>query len=183
MKENFLFFPSLIIFSFFSSIENSLAVVPISHPNCIEVTEQKIINGPSLAPIFQNGQRVSMVHFNPECYRLQHEDIIVYKYPWRNHPLIKIIKGLPGDRLFLKPADKSKTKWCLVINHKIVKNSERVPYSIGLRGYHRLKRFEGVIPQGQYLILGNLPKGSLDSTAFGLIKEENILGIVSLENK
>ena len=41
------------------------------------------------------------------------------------------------------------------------------------------KDYQGVIPAGAFLILGNAPGGSLDSTQFGLVSQEDLEGKVT----
>jgi type IV secretory pathway protease TraF len=53
------------------------------------------------------------------------------------------------------------------------------------RGYRVLslyeKDYKGIIPEDAYLILGNLPQGSLDSSHFGLVGKKDILGKVRVK--
>jgi hypothetical protein len=53
------------------------------------------------------------------------------------------------------------------------------------QGYRLLslyeKDYKGIIPEDAYLILGNLPQGSLDSSHFGLVGKKDILGKVSVK--
>jgi len=39
-----------------------------------------------------------------------------------------------------------------------------------------LSLYEGIIPEGAYLIFGNLVTGTLDSTQYGLVSIEGIIG-------
>ena len=41
-----------------------------------------------------------------------------------------------------------------------------------------IKNYKGIIPARSYLILGNLPEGSVDSTRFGLIDQSALIGKV-----
>lgn len=38
--------------------------------------------------------------------------------------------------------------------------------------------FKGIIPENTYIILGNQPEGTLDSTRFGLVDKSGIIGKV-----
>jgi type IV secretory pathway protease TraF len=38
------------------------------------------------------------------------------------------------------------------------------------------KDYKGIIPQNTYLILGDQPSGSVDSSVFGLVDKSDILG-------
>ena len=86
---------------------------------------------------------------------------------------------MPGDQFRL--ADTG-SRWRILINGKILTNAQSVPYEISENGYSVLSLYErdyrGMIPPNDYLILGNLPTGSLDSSQFGLIDKSDILGRV-----
>jgi signal peptidase I len=107
--------------------------------------------------------------------------VILYSYAGSENPLIKIIKGIPGDKFKLEKIENTLT-WRILINNKPSKNSKDKEYIISERGYNMLSLYErdykGIIPQNAYLILGNQPGGSLDSTTFGLIDKTDILGKV-----
>jgi type IV secretory pathway protease TraF len=66
-----------------------------------------------------------------------------------------------------------------------LKNSQNQPYILDERGYRVLslyeKDYKGIIPEDAYLILGNLPQGSLDSSHFGLVGKKDILGKVRVK--
>ncbi|MFA5442008.1 MAG: S26 family signal peptidase [Candidatus Paceibacterota bacterium] len=72
----------------------------------------------------------------------------------------------------------------MIVNNKIVKNSEGKPYLISGNAYKMLslyeKDYKGVIPENAYLLLGNLIFGSLDSTHFGLIDKSGIVAKVEI---
>jgi signal peptidase I len=103
--------------------------------------------------------------------------LIVYSYGGNENLLIKIVKGLPGDKFSLQ---KTEGGWHILINGKVLKNSENKPYLLDERSYRMLSLYErdykGVIPENAYLILGNLVSGTLDSTSFGLVGKQDILG-------
>jgi len=63
-----------------------------------------------------------------------------------------------------------------------LKNSNNQDYCLSEQSHKMLALYEndykGVIPGDSYLILGNLPEGSLDSSRFGLISKLDISGKV-----
>jgi hypothetical protein len=114
---------------------------------------------------------------------------------------IKIAVGMPGDRFALQaaPRDPNVTfqpampiymagrfkpgppgEWNLLINGKIATNSQHSPYSFGYWRQKMLSLYvddnHGVIPPHSYLVLGDDPGGTIDSTKFGLVAETDIIG-------
>lgn len=152
----------------------------INYSDCITKTELLEVRGGSLAPLINQGEIIKLLHKYYNCRPLKREDIIAYNYAGNNAPLIKIVKGIEGDKFQLK---KSVTGcWNILINDKILKNSQKMPYCINEQGYRMLSLYEkdysGFIPKDAYLILGNQPDGSLDSTRFGLVSRKDLLGKV-----
>ncbi len=105
--------------------------------------------------------------------------MIIYSYAGNPDPIIKIVKGLPGDKFLLQ---KTGNGWNIIINDETIKNSQNQPYALDASGYRMLSLYErdykGIIPADAYLLLGNLASGSLDSSRFGLVGKQDILGKV-----
>ncbi len=146
---------------------------------CISKTEERIVRGNSLTGLIEPGQTVKILLKFYDCNEVKRGDVITYSYAGDKNPLIKIIKGVSGDKFELQ---KTENDWHILINGEIVRNSQNQPYVFGNGGYKMLSLYErdykGVIPENAYLILGNLASGSLDSTYFGLIDKSDILGKV-----
>jgi len=148
---------------------------------CITKTELLEVRGDSLAPLINHGETIKLLHGYYDCARVEREDIIAYRHAGNDVPIIKIVKGIQGDKFSLVKSPQS-AGWNILINEAIVKNSEGQPYLIGQAGYNMLslfvKDFKGIIPEGAYLILGNITAGSLDSTSFGLVHKSDFVGKV-----
>ena len=153
--------------------------------------EKRLVKGNSLTPILNPGDQVKILFNYYECSKIQagevdntfkvkRDDIIAYDFAGQpSEPIIKIIKAIPGDSFKLQRAG---SNWNILINNKILKNSQGQPYNLPEAKYKMLhlyeRDFNGLIPADTYLILGNLPSGSLDSTRFGLVHKNDILGKV-----
>jgi signal peptidase I len=145
--------------------------------NCISNVEERIVHGNSLVGLIESGEKVKILFGYYDCNGVKRNDLIVYSYGGNENLLIKIVKGLPGDKFSLQ---KTEGGWHILINGKVLKNSENKPYLLDERSYRMLSLYErdykGVIPENAYLILGNLVSGTLDSTSFGLVGKQDILG-------
>ncbi|RKZ32841.1 signal peptidase I [bacterium] len=141
--------------------------------------EERIIRGRSMMPLLQPGQTIQALFGYYEHYPIQRDDVVLVRYAGNKNPLIKIVKGIPGDSLALAY---SKSGWNIIVNGEPLLNSEGKKYNISGKGYKMLslyvRDYNGVIPKNTYLILGNDPTGSLDATRFGLISKSNIIAKV-----
>jgi len=148
---------------------------------CTTKTEERIVRGDSLSPLINPGDTVKILFDYYDCHKIKREDVVAYSYAGNENPIIKIVKGIPGDKFSLVKSSND-SDWNILINRQIVKNSQDQPYLIGQSGYRMLSLYErdykGIIPENAYLLLGNKAFGSLDSTRFGLIDKSDILGKV-----
>jgi signal peptidase I len=190
-KKNFLIFlivvitAVLVLILFGKPKENKKTIITQSiekSQNCPIKIEEKIVKGNSLEPLIKDGETIEVLFGYYDCHTIERNDIVLYSYAGNKNPIIKIIKGIPGDRFSLK---KTNNGWYILINGEILKNSENQPYILDDQGYRLLslyeKDYKGIIPEDAYLILGNLPQGSLDSSHFGLVGKKDILGKVRVK--
>jgi signal peptidase I len=144
---------------------------------CVSSIEEKFVEGNSLVGLIESGEKVKILFGYYDCNGVKRNDLIVYSYGGNENLLIKIAKGLPGDKFSLQ---KTEGGWHILINGEVLKNSENKPYLLDEKSYRMLSLYErdykGVIPENAYLILGNLVSGTLDSTSFGLVGKQDILG-------
>jgi len=176
------FLAFLTAFFFFfkgTKIYQETLLVKTENQNCIERTEERTVRGTSLSGLIEAGSTVKILFGYYSCNEVKRGDIVAYNYAGDANPIIKIVKGIPGDKFHLQEAN---GVWNILINGDILKNSQNQPYLLGERGHRMLALYErdykSIIPADTYLILGNLASGSLDSTRFGLIGKQDILGRV-----
>jgi signal peptidase I len=151
-----------------------------SPADCVSEEQPVTVRGNSLSGIVEAGDTLKILVGYYQCHPVERGEIVAYKYAGNDVPIIKIVKGIEGDKFKLK---KSKAGcWNILINAKILKNSSGRPYCLDERGWRMLSLYEqdykGVIPKNAYLILGNLVEGSLDSSRFGLVDKSDFLGKV-----
>jgi len=152
---------------------------PQSESDCLIEEESRIVNGISMEPIISDSQEVTILKGYYSCNLVERNDIIIYSYAGNKNPLIKIVKGMPGDTFELR---KTGNSWNIILNDEILVNSEDTPYLLDKKNYNILslyeREYDGIIPGNTYILMGNLPEGSLDSTRFGLIDKKDIIGKV-----
>jgi signal peptidase I len=175
-----LFFINRMLQPVFNNLENQNAEsLTTSNPaSCVVTKEEKIVSGQSMAPLIKDGQTIKILFDYYKCHGVERNDVVAYKFSGDANPIIKMIKGMPGDTFHLLRA--SGSCWNILINNEFLKNSQNISYCFPddrrLALYE--KDYNGLIPKNAYLIFGDQPGGSLDSSVFGLIDQGDILGKV-----
>ncbi len=142
--------------------------------NCTYTSEIKTVRGNSLAGLIEPGSEVRLLRGYYDCHEIRRGDIVAYDYAGNSNPIIKRVVGVPDDDWYLEfSGDGRKT---LVINGVEQMTTLGDPYLFGTSGAKMLSLYPSPIPPGAYLILGNLPGGSTDSTQFGLVNKKDIIG-------
>lgn len=164
---------------FFRKTNNTKTPLATQSPKCVIEEEIKKVRGNSLSGIIENEEEVSVLNGFYKCNKAERNDIILYEFGGSSNPLIKIIKGVPGDNLKLQ---ETQGGWLILINGNPLKTSIGEPYIVNSQAFNMLslyiKDYGGKIPDNTYLLLGNVPQGSLDSTRFGLVDQSDFIGKV-----
>ena len=170
---------------------------------CAITRETREVRGESLSGVIEPGTQIEVLLGYYACHAPARNDIVIYRYGGDPDPLIKIVRGIPGDVFELK---KEGQIWRIMINENVLTTSGGAPYALDDRGYRMLSLYvpdttprtittstttntsttvttsityrTTQIPPNTYLILGNLPNGSTDSTRFGLVDKSDIIGKV-----
>lgn len=123
------------------------------------------VDGPSMENTLKENDILILNKFDHSYERF---DIVVFKY--NNQKLIKRVIGLPGETVEFKNNK-------LYVNGKYLEEdflgSKSFNFNISDLGYK-------VIPEGEFLLIGDNREASYDSRYFGTIKKEDILGTVNL---
>lgn len=162
--------------------KDTVAQVPNSSSpdlSCVSRAEEKIVRGNSLAGVIEPGATVTLLFGYYDCNPVKLGDVVAYSYSGNSEPLVKIVKGVSGDAFGVKQDD---GVWRLLINGELVKNAQGELYNLDERAFLLLSLYvvdyNGKIPVDTFLLLGNLPNGSVDSTHFGLVDKTDIVAKV-----
>lgn len=125
------------------------------------------VDGDSMYPSYTHEELIQVkAHHQPKRW-----DVVVFQPPGETEETtyLKRIIGVPGDHLRYQDDQ-------LYLNHQAVHD----PFAEGTDNFDSY-RLLGVrtIPEGYYFVLGDNRTISKDSRLFGLVPEENIIGIVS----
>lgn len=132
--------------------------------------------GNSLAPVVPDRTRLEAQPI--ECAAsVQRGDLLYFHSGARDIPIIKRVVGMPGDRFAAD--DKGK----LFINRREAKNSLGQIYRFNAARQKMLALYErsfgGVVPSDAYILLGEDPSGTTDSSAFGLVSRKDVIGKIT----
>ena len=128
-----------------------------------------IVSGDSMVPNLYNGDLLLVRKIGYNSKNINREDIVVLKVIDKDgeEEIIKRIIGLPGEHISYK-------------NNKLYVNDKIVHENYLFRDTNDFNLEEictcSIIPEGKYLVLGDNRPISKDSTEFGLIDEEDIVG-------
>ncbi len=153
---------------------------PSYNASCV-TKEMQTVNGVSMAGIVENGQNVTVLDGYYRCNKLARDDVIIYNFSGDKNPLIKSVKGIPGDTFSL---EQTASGTFIDVDGKRLMTSDGQAYTFDVQRTKMLSLYvddyHGVIPQNSAIILGNIATGSVDSSQFGLVSADDIIGKVSL---
>lgn len=119
------------------------------------------IDGSSMNPTLQNGQYLIINNFSYYVDDPSPGDVIVFHHPASDLNLIKRVIGLPGDEVSIQ--DGIVMVNGIVLDEPYIREAPRYTYS-------------GVVPEGQYFVLGDNRNNSSDSHSWSFLPKENIVG-------
>jgi signal peptidase I len=144
-----------------------------------QITEKKFeVRGVSLSGVLESGTTIDVWLNYYQCHQVKRGDLVLYKINPQIDPIVKIVKGIPGDNIRLENGDGK--FWNILVNDKVLTVSQGEPYQINEKAVDLIglyiKDYHGVIPLKSYLLMGNMVSGSVDSTRFGLVDISDIIG-------
>ncbi len=146
---------------------------------CSVSYKTETVNGASLTGFVEHGDTVRVAFGYYDCGTVKRGDVVIYNDASDRNPLIKIVRGVEGDAFMLALTEGGAK---IFINGEALQTTTGQVYRISEDAYQLLALYEqdygGVIPKDAVLILGNLPRGSRDSTQFGFVGVGSLLGKV-----
>jgi signal peptidase I len=130
------------------------------------------VRGDSLSPLLPGGARIMM---KPAACTgpVRRGDLVIFRTGAREQPVIKIAKGLPGDRFAVDQDG------FIIVNDTVLENSAGVAFHLPQAQRGMLRAYQdsygGVIPAGAYLLLGDSAKSVIDSTRLGLVHHSDFI--------
>lgn len=135
-------------------------------------TEMLTVHGNSMEPTIHNNQQVYLDRNYYTTHTIRQEDIVAVKFSTRPELFVKRIVALPGDNVQITQD---------TLTNKKNKKTYVLPYITATNPlYLQLQNANFTIPSGSYLVLGDNSKISFDSTSYGLISRDLIIGKIKL---
>lgn len=130
--------------------------------------------------IFPPGTEVKVEMNYYACNKGARDEIVMIQSPGKDDPLFKYIKMVPGDK-YSVVENKDKT-FKVVVNEDSMENASGDAYAFSERKSRMIKLYEsnfkeGIKP-GVYFVFGENPGGGFDSTRFGPVTSERMVGRV-----
>jgi hypothetical protein len=130
--------------------------------------------------IYPAGSEVEVEMNYYACNKGARDEVVMIKSPGRDDPLFKWIKMVPGDKYEVK--ELKDKKFVIKVNGDVMKNSKDEEYSFTERKSRMIKlyesNFKSGIKSGVYFVFGETPAGGFDSTRFGPVTPERMVGRV-----
>lgn len=141
-----------------------------------------LVRGHSLAPLIKDGETVEG-HIG-DCGDPARGNLALFAHFGPKVPLLKIVVGVPGDRFGVRADGDA---WNVLINDAIATNAEGVPYRLNKARADRIgfyaKGAGGIIPPNAWLLMGDNPAGTDDSSRFGLITRDALRGTATAPHR
>ena len=119
------------------------------------------IDGSSMNPTLQDGQYLIINNVSYYVDDPLGGEVIVFHHPTSNLNLIKRVIGVPGDEIAIQDG-------VVMVNNVILDE----PYIREAPRY----TYNGVVPEGEYFVLGDNRNNSSDSHSWSFLPEQNIVG-------
>lgn len=133
------------------------------------------VRGNSMTGIIEEGDRVKIRTGYYDCHDVKRGDVVAYKYA-KEDLIIKRVVAVPGDTWSVSAATGEKGFFSIIVNGLEQETTLGKKYRINEGQAKMLSLYKSPVQKDAYMILGNLPEGTQDSTRFGLIGRRDIVG-------
>lgn len=172
MKDKIVPIFTLIVILFFGSFVIHHLFEELGY-NCdpLVETEMKVFDD-AIKNIKRKGRKVTLLKNLHQCEPIVVGDLVALKVTQAPKPIIRIVRAGPGDKWAYRNG-------IIIVNGKALVNSQGTTYQIKSEILKLYAKNYPKIPAKTYLLMGDNPKGSLDSSRFGLIRDQDIIGKVA----
>ena len=139
--------------------------------------EAHVVRGASMEPLVHDGASVTIARGYYACHDVGRGDVVLYQYAGNADPLLKQVRAIPGDHWHLQ--ENGDGSVAIVVNNETLRTAAGGEYRVSGKAAQMLRLYATdypIIPAGAYLLLGEVPSGSVDSTRFGLVDKSALIG-------
>ncbi len=151
-------------------IKFTLIAVVIVVPIRVFIAQPFIVSGASMDPTFKNGEYLIVDQLSYRLEQPKRESVIIFRYPKKPSTFfIKRVIGLPGEKIeiekgVVKVINEENPKGFILTDDYVDPNNKKYD------------DFEIDLGSEEYFVMGDNRLGSLDSRAWGPVKEDLIIG-------
>ncbi len=150
--------------------------------DCVTATTKYSVDDEYMASVLHKGETVSALDNFYACNEVKRNDLVLFRFSDQIAPVVRIVRGLPGDKYTVEKSTEAKTKWTLAINGQKVLGPSGKPFLIESNSVPPLRTYElsrnGLLLADEYIVLSTEPPGLSDSTNLGLIHKQALVGRV-----
>ncbi len=139
------------------------------HDTCQTEIIESDVRWSSMVPMYQDGDMIQYSSGYYRCHDVARDDIVIFDTAGRL--IIKRVVWIPWDRWEYHSGT-------VIMNNLPLKNTVWEIYHIESKMLDMYARSYPTIPNDTYMLLGNNPDGTLDSSKFWLIAKQDIVGKV-----
>ena len=151
--------------------------------DCVIREVELTVSGHSMTGLVEDGEQLKAQFGYYDCTSVKRDDWVLYRFG-NQRSYVKVVRGLYPDHFAIEPSTTGQG-WHIRVNNTVLTNSTGQPFVLeahkGKQLRDEAKLYQGQIPRGKFLIMGNLLEGSHDSSWYGLINRDQLLAkIVNL---
>ena len=156
--------------------QQTTAVVQPNLPenlSCVEYADVRTLSGSSLSPSLFSGDQLLFLGGYYGCNPVKYGDLVLYRWG-DNKNVAKFVRGLSGDQLAVEQI--SANQWRLELNGQPLHNSLGDDYILSEKKSALTRLYARNLKANEVLLLGDKSDGSHDSSVFGLVKNDQLVG-------
>ena len=155
----------------------------IGNMDCVKESITQSITDGNMVDLIPKSSTVKIMMDFYNCNEIKRNDLVWYRFSNQIPPVVRLVRGLPGDKYSLSPDPEDKERWFISVNGSKIK-SENENFYIKSNTVPPLKTYElsrgGILRDDEYILLSSFPPGLSDSSNLGLISKKALVGKVIL---
>ena len=163
--------------------------VVAASPACVTKKINLTVSGHSMSGLVEDGEQLQAQFGYYDCMPVKRHDWVLYRFG-NQRSYVKIVRGLYPDSFSLKASNHQPRHeaqgWQIEVNKTLLTNSKGQPFFLEAHKGKQLRDevalFQGKVPRGKFLIMGNLTEGTHDSSWYGLVNRDQLLAKISIAN-
>lgn len=163
-------------------VVQSMAFASTEISACTSVTKTLPVSGHSMTGLVEDGKTLTAEFGHYDCQPVMRDDWVLYRFG-EQRSYVKVVRGLFPDRFSVEPIVNDEgghePGWQIFLNGKLLTTSTGEPFRLephkGGQLRDEAQMYNGKIPLGKFLIMGNRPEGTHDSSWYGLVNRNQLL--------